>query len=106
MGSIFFARKMYMAPNETTRKGVTMSNIIELAAARVLERYFDTRIEMSQIASWGSETGDGVTLITVFYQQSATQGYVCLINIIDESNKALVKAIPIDPRTSFKPIEF
>ncbi len=50
-----------------------MSNIIELAAARVLERYFDTRIEMRQIASWGSETGEGVTLITVFYKQSATQ---------------------------------
>lgn len=83
-----------------------MSNIIELAAARVLERYFDTRIEMSQISSWGSETGEGVTLITVFYQSSATQGYVCLINIIDESNKALVKAIPIDPRTSFKSIDF
>lgn len=32
-----------------------MSNIIELAAARVLERYFDTRIEMNQITSWGSE---------------------------------------------------
>lgn len=83
-----------------------MSNIIELAAARVLERYFDTRIEMNQITSWGSENGEGVTLITVFYQQSATQGYVCLINIIDESNKALVKAIPIDPRTSFKSIDF
>lgn len=83
-----------------------MSNIIELAAARVLERYFDTRIEMRQISSWGSETGEGVTLISVFYQPSATQGYVCLINIIDESNKALVKAIPIDPRTSFKSIEF
>lgn len=83
-----------------------MSNIIELAAARVLERYFDTRIEMRQIASWGSETGEGVTLITVFYKQSETQGYVCLINIIDESNKALVKAIPIDPRTSFKAISF
>lgn len=83
-----------------------MSNIIELAAAQVLERYFDTRIEMSQISSWGSETGEGVTLITAFYQPSATQGYVCLINIIDESNKALVKAIPIDPRTSFKSIDF
>lgn len=83
-----------------------MSNIIELAAARVLERYFDTRIEMRQITSWGSETGEGVTLITVFYKQSETQGYVCLINIIDESNKALVKAIPIDPRTSFKSISF
>lgn len=83
-----------------------MSNIIELAAARVLERYFDTRIEMSQISSWGSETGEGVILITAFYQPSATQGYVCLINIIDKSNKALVKAIPIDPRTSFKSITF
>ena len=81
-----------------------MSNIIELAAARVLERYFDTRIEMRQIASWGSETGEGVTRITVFYKQSATQGYICLISIIDESNKALVKAIPIDPNTSFKTI--
>ncbi len=83
-----------------------MSNIIELAAARVLERYFDTRIEMRQISSWGSETGEGVTLITAFYQPSATQGYICLINIIDKSNKALVKAIPIDPRTSFKSIKF
>lgn len=83
-----------------------MSNIIELAAARVLERYFDTRIEMNQITSWGSENGEGVTLITAFYQPSATQGYVCLINIIDESNKALVKAISIDPRTSFKSIDF
>lgn len=83
-----------------------MSNIIELAAARVLERYFDTRIEMNQITSWGSETGEGVTLITAFYQPSATQGYVCLINIIDESNKALVKVIPIDPKTSFKSITF
>lgn len=83
-----------------------MSNIIELAAARVLERYFDTRIEMSQIASLGSETGEGVTLITAFYQPSATQGYVCLIHIIDESNKALVKVIPIDPKTSFKSITF
>lgn len=83
-----------------------MSNMIELSAARVLERYFDTRIEMSQIASWGSETGEGVTLITVFYQPSATQGYVCLININNESDKALVKAIKIDPRTSFKTIKF
>ena len=83
-----------------------MSNIIELAAARVLERYFDARIEMNQITSWGSETGEGVTLITAFYQPSATQGYVCLINIIDESNKALVKVIPIDPKTSFKSITF
>lgn len=83
-----------------------MSNMIELASARVLERYFDTRIDMSQIASWGSETGEGVTLITVFYQPSATQGYVCLINISNESDKALVKAIPIDPRTSFKSIKF
>lgn len=81
-----------------------MSNMIELSAARVLERYFDTRIEMSQIASWGSETEEGVTLITAFYQPSATQGYVCLINISNESDKALVKAIPIDPRTSFKTI--
>ena len=83
-----------------------MSNIIELAAARVLEGYFDTRIEMNQIATWGSENGEGVTLITALYRPSATEGYVCLINIIDESNKALVKAIPIDPRTSFKPITF
>ena len=83
-----------------------MSNIIELAAARVLERYFDTRIEMRQITSWGSESEEGATLITVFYQQSATQGYICLININNESNKALVKAIPIDPKTSFKAISF
>ena len=83
-----------------------MSNIIELAAARVLEGYFDTRIEMNQITTWGSENGEGVTLITVFYRPSATKGYVCLINIIDESDKALVKAIPIDPRTSFKSITF
>ena len=83
-----------------------MSKIVELAAARVLERYFDTRIEMNQITSWGSETGEVATLITVFYQPSATQGYICLINMLDESNKALVKAIPIDPKTSFKSIKF
>lgn len=83
-----------------------MSTIVELAAARVLERYFDTRIETNQITSWGSETGEVATLIAVFYQPSKTQGYICLINIANESNKALVKAIPIDPKTSFKPIEF
>lgn len=83
-----------------------MSTTAESQALPILERYFDTHIESSQLQSWGTESGDGVTLITVAYGASETQAYVCLIDIIDDSNKALVRAIPVKPDIKFTSIEF